>query len=262
MSATPFLVLSAILFTIGCVGVLTRRNAIVVFICVELMLNASNLALVTFARVHGNLDGQVAAFFVMVVAAAEVVVGLAIIFQGIQSVALPMVQEFGYTREIEDRVLAPMPVWTVAMAKVTTGALNGLFSALLVFPIAAIVPATSSEPSSRTTTDGESSGSASDLNSPAIAASTSSAAFDPATSRLKRCVPFFSPPSSTLAPSTSNRLPMIEPVIEALTTSMRPAWSAKNAMISSAMLPRPMTTAPGGFTFGSSTTSAVPTGPG
>jgi NADH-quinone oxidoreductase subunit K len=74
MAASPFLVLSAILFTIGCVGVLTRRNAIVVFMCVELMLNASNLALVTFARVNGNL-----AFFVMVVAAAEVVVGLAII---------------------------------------------------------------------------------------------------------------------------------------------------------------------------------------
>lgn len=79
MSATPFLVLSAIVFTIGCIGVLTRRNAIVVFMCVELMFNASNLALVTFARVNGNLDGQVAAFFVMVVAAAEVVVGLAII---------------------------------------------------------------------------------------------------------------------------------------------------------------------------------------
>ena len=79
MSATPFLVLSAILFTIGCVGVLTRRNAIVVFMCVELMLNAANLTFVTFSRVHGNLDGQVAAFFVMVVAAAEVVVGLAII---------------------------------------------------------------------------------------------------------------------------------------------------------------------------------------
>jgi NADH-quinone oxidoreductase subunit K len=79
VSATPFLVLSAILFTIGSVGVLTRRNAIVVFMNVELMLNASNLALVTFARVHGNLEGQVGAFFVMVVAAAEVVVGLAII---------------------------------------------------------------------------------------------------------------------------------------------------------------------------------------
>ena len=70
------------------------------------------------------------------------VVGLGIMFQGIQAVALPMVQEFGYTREIEDRVLAPMPVWAVAMAKVVSGALNGLFSALLVFPIAAVVPAT------------------------------------------------------------------------------------------------------------------------
>jgi NADH-quinone oxidoreductase subunit K len=79
MSVTPFLVLSALLFSIGAVGVLIRRNAIVVFMCVELMLNAGNLALVTFARLHGNLDGQVAAFFVMVVAAAEVVVGLAII---------------------------------------------------------------------------------------------------------------------------------------------------------------------------------------
>ena len=74
-----YIVLSAILFTIGCVGVLTRRNAIVVFMCVELMLNACNLALVTFAKQHGNLDGQIAAFFVMVVAAAEVVIGLAII---------------------------------------------------------------------------------------------------------------------------------------------------------------------------------------
>ena len=79
MSATPFIVLSAILFTIGALGVLTRRNAIVVFMSVELMLNASNLALVTFSRANGNLEGQIAAFFVMVVAAAEVVVGLAII---------------------------------------------------------------------------------------------------------------------------------------------------------------------------------------
>ena len=79
MSGTPFIVLSALLFSIGAVGVLTRRNAIVVFMCVELMLNASNLALVTFSRANGNLEGQIAAFFVMVVAAAEVVVGLAII---------------------------------------------------------------------------------------------------------------------------------------------------------------------------------------
>ncbi len=79
MSVTPFLVLSAILFSVGAVGVLVRRNAIVVFMCVELMLNACNLSFVTFARQHGNIDGQIAAFFVMVVAAAEVVVGLAII---------------------------------------------------------------------------------------------------------------------------------------------------------------------------------------
>ena len=79
MSATPFIALSAILLYIGATGVRVRRNAIVIFMCIELMLNARNLALVTFARVNGNLDGQIAAFFVMVVAAAEVVVGLAII---------------------------------------------------------------------------------------------------------------------------------------------------------------------------------------
>ena len=74
-----YLLLSAILFAIGVAGVLIRRNAIVVFMCVELMLNAVNLSLVTFSRINGSLDGQVMAFFVMVVAAAEVVVGLAII---------------------------------------------------------------------------------------------------------------------------------------------------------------------------------------
>ncbi|GAB3257252.1 NADH-quinone oxidoreductase subunit NuoK [Alteromonas gracilis] len=79
MDATPFLALSAILFSIGAIGVLVRRNALVVFMCIELMLNASNLALITFSRTNGNLDGQIAAFFVMVVAACEVVVGLAII---------------------------------------------------------------------------------------------------------------------------------------------------------------------------------------
>ncbi|MBV9870192.1 MAG: NADH-quinone oxidoreductase subunit NuoK [Frankiaceae bacterium] len=79
MDITYYLYLSAVLFTIGAVGVLVRRNAIVVFMCVELMLNAVNLSLVTFARMNSNLDGQVIAFFVMVVAAAEVVIGLAII---------------------------------------------------------------------------------------------------------------------------------------------------------------------------------------
>ena len=79
MSIANYLVLAAVLFTIGAVGVLVRRNAIVVFMCVELMLNSVNLTLVTFARTTGTVDGQVIAFFVMVVAAAEVVVGLAII---------------------------------------------------------------------------------------------------------------------------------------------------------------------------------------
>src|SRR6202008_4446491 len=79
MTTEPYIVLAGILFSIGALGVLVRRNAIVVFMCVELMLNATNLAFVSFARHHGNLDGQIAAFFVMVVAAAEVVIGLAII---------------------------------------------------------------------------------------------------------------------------------------------------------------------------------------
>jgi ABC-2 type transport system permease protein len=69
------------------------------------------------------------------------VVGLSIMFQGIQAVALPMVQEFGYTREIEDRVLAPLPVSLVALEKVAFGALQGLLAAVLVFPIAAVVHA-------------------------------------------------------------------------------------------------------------------------
>jgi NADH-quinone oxidoreductase subunit K len=74
-----FLLVSALLFTIGTVGVLVRRNALVIFMSVELQLNAVNLALVAFSRQHGNVTGQVLAFFSMVVAAAEVVVGLAII---------------------------------------------------------------------------------------------------------------------------------------------------------------------------------------
>jgi ABC-2 type transport system permease protein len=70
------------------------------------------------------------------------VLGLAVLFQGIQAVALPMVTEFGVTREIEDRVLAPLPVSMVAIEKIVSGALQGLLAALIVFPIAAIVPAT------------------------------------------------------------------------------------------------------------------------
>ena len=74
-----FLALAGLMFTIGVVGVLVRRNAIVIFMFVELMLNAVNLAFVTFSRMHGHVDGQVLVFFVLVVAAAEVTVGLAIL---------------------------------------------------------------------------------------------------------------------------------------------------------------------------------------
>jgi NADH-quinone oxidoreductase subunit K len=79
VSITWYLLVSSIVFTIGAAGVLVRRNPLVIFMCIELMLNAANLAFVSFARQHGNLEGQAVAFFVMVVAAAEVVVGLAII---------------------------------------------------------------------------------------------------------------------------------------------------------------------------------------
>ena len=79
MSPDHYLFLAALLFTIGALGVLLRRNAILVFMSVELMLNAVNLSLVTFSRINGDLEGQIMAFFVMTVAAAEVVVGLAII---------------------------------------------------------------------------------------------------------------------------------------------------------------------------------------
>ena len=79
MDPYNYLYLAALLFTIGAVGVVLRRNAIVVFMCIELMLNAGNLSLVTFSRINGDLNGQVVAFFTMVVAACEVVVVLAII---------------------------------------------------------------------------------------------------------------------------------------------------------------------------------------
>jgi NADH-quinone oxidoreductase subunit K len=79
MTPTTFMVaLSAILFSIGVIGVLTRRNAIMIFMSVELMLNAANLAFVAFAQRWGHLDGQLFVFFVMAVAAAEVAVGLAL----------------------------------------------------------------------------------------------------------------------------------------------------------------------------------------
>jgi NADH-quinone oxidoreductase subunit K len=79
VGTNAYLLLSALLFTIGVVGVLVRRNAIVVFMCIELMLNAVNLSFIAFARSAGTLDGQILAFFVMVVAAAEVVIGLGIL---------------------------------------------------------------------------------------------------------------------------------------------------------------------------------------
>lgn len=79
MNPVNYVYLATILFAVGAATVLLRRNAIVVFMGIELMLNAANLAFATFARVYGNVDGQVIALFVMLVAAAEVVVGLAII---------------------------------------------------------------------------------------------------------------------------------------------------------------------------------------
>ncbi|WP_062313876.1 NADH-quinone oxidoreductase subunit NuoK [Demequina rhizosphaerae] len=91
MDPINFVILASILFAIGAAAVLLRRNAIIAFMGVELMLNAANLALVSFSRMHGEIDGQIMAFFVLVVAAAEVVVGLAIIiavFRARQTISL------------------------------------------------------------------------------------------------------------------------------------------------------------------------------
>ena len=79
MSITWYLVVSAFVFCLGVAGVLTRRNPLVILLCLELMLNAANLSLIAFSRMHGNGDGQVFAIIVMVVAACEVTVGLGII---------------------------------------------------------------------------------------------------------------------------------------------------------------------------------------
>ena len=79
MSVAWYLIVSALIFCIGAGGVLTRRNPLVILLCIELMLNAANLALVAFARAHGNQEGQVFALIVMVVAACEVTVGLGLI---------------------------------------------------------------------------------------------------------------------------------------------------------------------------------------
>ncbi len=78
VSLNSYLIVSAILFSLGVLGVLIRRNAIVIFMCVELMLNAVNLAFIAFSRHLGNIDGQIFVFFIMTVAAAEAAVGLAL----------------------------------------------------------------------------------------------------------------------------------------------------------------------------------------
>ena len=117
--------LSVILFVIGAVGVLVRRNAILIFMSVELMLNACNLAFVSFARLNGNLDGQVVAFFVMVVAAAEVVVGLAI---------LMAIYRARRSASVETRACLS----TEGIIAMTTLAATGVFRAswlLLAFPV-------------------------------------------------------------------------------------------------------------------------------
>jgi NADH-quinone oxidoreductase subunit K len=79
--AEYYLALSAVMFALGILGVLLRRNALVVFMCLELMFNAANLAFITFARLYGSVSGQVVVFFVMTVAAAEVAIGLALMVE-------------------------------------------------------------------------------------------------------------------------------------------------------------------------------------
>ncbi len=79
MEAASYVVLSALIFSIGAAGILTRNNPLVILLCLELMLNAGNLALVAFGRMHGSGDGQIFALIVMVVAACEVVIGLGLI---------------------------------------------------------------------------------------------------------------------------------------------------------------------------------------
>jgi NADH-quinone oxidoreductase subunit K len=91
-----YILLSAILFIIGAVGVMARRNAIIIFMCIELMLNAVNLLLVAFSTLHNDASGQVFVFFVMAVAAAEVAVGLAIlsmIYRNIKSIDIDLLSK-------------------------------------------------------------------------------------------------------------------------------------------------------------------------
>lgn len=89
-------------------------------------------------RIGGSEDAQ-AAFSTLLMAG---VMATSLIFQGVQAVALPLVQEFGFTREIEDRVMAPLPVWAAAVEKLVSGSVQGLLAALVVFPLAAVIPAT------------------------------------------------------------------------------------------------------------------------
>ncbi len=98
MDVTWYLALSAILFTIGVLGVLLRRNVIVVFLSIELMLNAVNLSLVAFSQGFGHVDGQILVFFVMSVAAAEAAVGLAIVIALFRNTLSVNVDEFNLLR--------------------------------------------------------------------------------------------------------------------------------------------------------------------
>ncbi|MGZ3863489.1 MAG: NADH-quinone oxidoreductase subunit NuoK [Bacteroidia bacterium] len=91
-----YIMLSTILFIIGAVGVMARRNAIIIFMCIELMLNAVNLLLVSFSTLHGDANGQVFVFFIMAVAAAEVAVGLAIlsmIYRNVKSIDIDLLSK-------------------------------------------------------------------------------------------------------------------------------------------------------------------------
>ena len=99
--------LAAALFAVGLVGVTSRRNVLLVLLSVEIMLNAANLALVAFSRLHANLDGQVFVFFTMTVAAAEVAVGLAIV---IALFRLRRTTDLGETRELHEVDYGPVPV--------------------------------------------------------------------------------------------------------------------------------------------------------
>lgn len=94
ITVTHYLLLSAILFAIGTFGVLTRKNAIVVFMCIEVMLNAVNLTFIALSRHVGNMDGQIFVFFVMTVAAAEAAVGLALIIAFYRNKATLDVDDF------------------------------------------------------------------------------------------------------------------------------------------------------------------------